>query len=199
MQLKTADHKYTNVMEPIFIREDVTIALNDRHLVHLASQLYEVTTVTGILQPSNTLTDDCDIAFCAALVTLTTGQVSDHLNNFTGFPYTLKRGTQVATVTVLTPEQMKYVKPIDPVTTWHLLQDKAENAAYCASSFIKSTKPEDFKEHYWFPTPEDPGDTQHHTPIQKRILSELIILQEPEKLNPQDNSESRGQFLSNFT
>ena len=25
MQLKTADHKYTNVMEPICIREDVTI------------------------------------------------------------------------------------------------------------------------------------------------------------------------------
>ena len=31
MQLKTADHKYTNVMEPICIREDVTIPPNDRH------------------------------------------------------------------------------------------------------------------------------------------------------------------------
>ena len=29
MQLKTADHKYTNVMEPICIREDVTIPSND--------------------------------------------------------------------------------------------------------------------------------------------------------------------------
>ena len=85
---------------------------------------------------------------------------------------------------------MKYVKPIDPVTTWHLLQDNPENAAFYASSLIKSTKPENFKEHYWFPTPEDPGDPQHHTPIQKRILSELINLQELEKLNPQDNPES---------
>ena len=143
MQLKTADHKYTNVMEPICIREDVTIPPNDRHLVQLASQLYENTTVTGILQPSNTLTDDGDIAFCAALVTLTNGQVSVHLNNFTDSPYTLKRGTQVATFTVLTPEQLKYVKPIDPVTTWHLLQENPENAAYYANSLIKSTKPED--------------------------------------------------------
>ena len=31
MQLKTADHKYTNVMEPICIREDVTIPPKDRH------------------------------------------------------------------------------------------------------------------------------------------------------------------------
>ena len=198
MQLKTADHKYTNVMEPICIREDVTIPPNDRHPVLMASQLYENTTVTGILQPSNNITDDGDIAFCAALVTLTNGQVSVHLNNFPDSPYTLKTGTQVATFTVLSPEQMKYVKPIDPVTTWHLLQDNPENAAYYASSLIKSTKPEDFKENYWFPTPEDPGDPQHHTPIQKRILSELINLQELEKLNPQDDPESRRQFLSNF-
>ena len=198
MQLKTADHKYTNVMDSICIREDVTIPPNDRHSVLMASQLYEDTAVTGILQPSNTLTDDGDIAFCAALVTLTNGQVSVHLNNFTDSPYTLIRGTQVANFTVLTPEQMKYVKHIDPVTTWHLLQDKPENAAYYASSLIKSTKPEDFKENYWFPPPEDPGDPQHHTPIQKRILSEMINLQELEKLNPQDDPESRRQFLSNF-
>ena len=49
MQLKTADHKYTNVMEPICIREDITIPPNDRHSVPLASQLYEDTSVTGIL------------------------------------------------------------------------------------------------------------------------------------------------------
>ena len=50
MQLKTADHKYTNVMEPIYIREDVTIPPNGRQSVHMASQLYENTTITGILQ-----------------------------------------------------------------------------------------------------------------------------------------------------
>ena len=93
---------------------------------------------------------------------------------------------------------MQYVKPIDLVTTWHQLQDNSENAAYYASSLIKSTKPEDFKENYWFPTPEDPGDPQHHTPIQKRILLDLINLQELEKFNPQDNPEPRRQFLTNF-
>ena len=158
MQLKTADHKYTNVMEPICIRENVTIPPNDRHSVLMASQLYENTTVTGILQPSNNLTDDGDIAFCAALVTLTNGQVWVHLNKFTDSPYTLKRGTQVANFTVVTPEQMKYVKRIHLVTTWHLLQDNTENAAYYASSLIKSNKPEDFKDNYWFPSPEDPRD-----------------------------------------
>ena len=84
------------------------------------------------------------------------------------------------------------------MTTWLILQDNPENAAYFASSLLKSTKPENFKENYLFPTPENPGDPQQHTPIQKRILSELISLQELEKLNPQDDPESRRQSLSNF-
>ena len=130
MQLKTADHKYTNVMEPICAREDIIFPLNDRHMVFMSSQLYDDTNVTGILQPSNDLAEDGDITFCAALVTLTQGQVSIHVNNFTDQHYTIKRGSHIANFSVLTPEQMKYVKPIDPVTTWHLLKDNPENAAY---------------------------------------------------------------------
>ena len=198
MQLKSADHKYTNVMEPICTQEDITIPPNDRQIVTLASQMYDDTTVTGILQPSNALTEDGDVAFCAALVTLTSGQVEIPLNNITDHPYTLKRGSHIANFSVMTPGQMKYVKPIDPVTTWHLLQDDPENAAFYVSSLIKSSKPDDFKESYWFPTPEDPGDPQQHTPIQKRILKEILNLQELEKLNPQGDPEYRRQFLTNF-
>ena len=198
MQLKTADHKYTNVMDPICAREDITIPPNDRHMVSMFSQLYDDTNVTGIIQPSNDLAEDGDITFCAALVTLTQGQVSIHVNNFTDQPYTLKRGAHIANFSVLTPEQMKYVKPIDPVTTWHLLKDNTENAAYYASSLIKSPKASDDSENYWFPTPDEPGDPQTHTPIQQRILRELRNLQDLEKLNPQDDPESRKQFLANF-
>ena len=112
MQLKTEDHKYTNVMEPICTREDITIPPNDTLLVTLFSQLYVDTAVTGILQPSNTIAEDGDIVFCAALVTLTTGQVEIYLNNFTDHPYTLKRGSHVANFSVMTPDdgQMKYAR-----------------------------------------------------------------------------------------
>ena len=139
-----------------------------------------------------------NVAFCAALVTLTNGQLEIPLNNFTDHHYTLKRDSHIANFSVMTPAQMKYVKPIDPVTTWQLLQDDPENAAFYVSSLIKSSKPEAFKENYWFPTPEDPGDPRQHTPIQKRKPEEKRNLQKLEKLNPQDDPESRRQFLINF-
>ena len=46
MQLETADHKYTNVMEPFCAREYITIPPNDRHMVSMSSQLYDDTNVT---------------------------------------------------------------------------------------------------------------------------------------------------------
>ena len=187
MQLKTADHKYTNVMEPICAWEDITNPPpNYRHMVSMSSQLYDDTNVTGILQPSNDLAEDGDITFCAALVTLTQGQVSIHVNNFTDQPYTIKRGSHTAIFSVLTPEQMKYVKPIDPVTTWHFLKDNPENAAYYASSLIKSPKTSEDSENYWFPTPEDPGDPQTHIPIQQRILRELRNFQDLDFTQPSE-------------
>ena len=88
-------------MEPNCISEDVTIGIQ---LVPIISQLYSDTTVTGILQPSNDLTEDGDFAFCAALATLTQSQVTIHVDNFTDHPHTLKRSSHIANFSVMTPE-----------------------------------------------------------------------------------------------
>ena len=86
MQLKTADHKYSNVLEPILNPDDVTIPPNDRTLVEIKSQIYNENTVTGVLQPSDLLHEESDVTFCAAIVTLTNGTVDLHINNFTDQP-----------------------------------------------------------------------------------------------------------------
>ena len=84
----------------------------------------------------------------------------------------------------MTPEQMKYVKLVDPASTWHLLQNDQEQAAHYVSSLIKTNKNLQNFENYWFPTPENPGSPEEHTPIQKRILRELQALQDLETLDP---------------
>ena len=198
MQLKTADHKYSNVLEPILNPDDITIPPNDRTLVEIKSQIYNENTVTGLLQPSDLLHEEGDITFCAAIVTLTSGNVNVHISNFTDQPYKLKKGLHIANFSVLTAEQMKHVKPIDPVSTWHLLNENKADAIYYVSSLLKANRNNDQYEQYWFPTPENPGDEDSHTPIQRRILQELRNLQEAEQLNPQNDDESRRKFLSNF-
>ena len=121
-----------------------------------------------------------------------------HVNKFTDQPYKLKKGMHIANFSVMTPEQMKHVRPIDPVSTWHLLNENEEDAIYYISSLLKANGNNDQYEQYWFPTPENPGDETNHTPIEQRIHKELRNLQDLEQLNPHDNEESRRKFLSNF-
>ena len=73
-------------------------------------------------------------------------------------PTNSKKGCTLANFSVMTPEQMKHVRPIDPVSTWHLLNANEEDAVHYISSLLKANRNNDQYEQYWFPTPENPGD-----------------------------------------
>ena len=165
----------------------------------IQSQTYAENAVTGILQPSELLKEENDIKFCAAIVTLNERTTRIHVNNFTDQPYKLKKEMHIANFSVMTPEQMKHVRPIDPVSTWHLLNENEEDAIHYISSLLKANRIKDRYEKNWFPTPENTGDEASHTSIQKRILRNLRNLQDAESLNPQKTEESRQKFLSTST
>ena len=124
--------------------------------------------MTGLLQPSDLLHEEGDVTFCAAIVTLHEGTMRIHVNNFTDEPYKLKKGLQIANFSVMTPERMKHVRPTDPVSTWHLLNENEEDAIYYISSLLKANRNNDQYEQYWFPTPENPGNEASNTPIQQK-------------------------------
>ena len=58
------------------------------------------------------------------------------------------------------------------------------------NEFLRTNKPEQQTNTFWFPTPEDPGKPEDHTPIQTRILKGLNEFKDKEKLNPQERTES---------
>ena len=146
MQLKTADHRYSYNVEPILNPTEKTIPSNDRVLIWTNSLLYPENGVTGILQPSYFLHEENDITFCPTLVTLgkismVTMAIYRYLSITSRItPKNSKKGLHIASFSVMTPEQMKYVKPVDPASTWHLLQNDQEHAAHFVSSLIKTRK-----------------------------------------------------------
>ena len=54
---------------------------------------------------------------------------------------------------------------------------------------LRTNKPEHQNKTFWFPTTENPGKLEDHTPIQTRILKELNELKDKEKLNPLESTE----------
>ena len=80
----------------------------------------------------------------------------------------------------------------------HLLINSHDDAIHYISSLLNTSKTDEVSETYWFLTPQNPGNEKEHTPIQTRILNELRELEQLEKINPLENTNSLSQFLSNF-
>ena len=98
----------------------------------------------------------------------------------------------------MTPEQRKHIRPVNPTSVRHILDNNHDDAIHYINSLLKTSKTDEVNETYWFPTPQKPGNEKEHTPIQTRILNELRELEQLEKLNPLENTVSRNQFLSSF-
>ena len=95
-------------------------------------------------------------------------------------------------------EQMKYVKPVDPVSTRNFMQNDQEQEAHYVSSLINTNKNPRKSEDFWFPTQDNPGNPDEHTPILKRILRESQALQDLGTLDPTNDEQSTAKFLENF-
>ena len=113
-------------------------------------------------------------------------------------PYTLPVDTHMADFRVLTPEQIKHIKPVDPSTHTFMMHQHIENTDLYLNQLMKTNQSSDEQETYWFPTPEQPGDLTTYTPIQQRIFDELIELKQLEQLNQTTakNQEKNSSTIS---
>ena len=87
-------------------------------------------------------------------------------------PYLIKKHTQIAEISVVTPEQSKRIKPVDMAILSTIPQDDPDLTAYL-NEFLRTKRTEQQDNTFWLPTPENPGKPDDHTPIQTRILIEL--------------------------
>ena len=195
--MKNEDQTYPNVIEPILNPVETILQPGKRTTIWVKSQIYTDNEATGIIQPSPLLENDEDLLICPALSS-TQNKHMVQISNFLDHPYTLKKGTHIANFSILTPEQTKHIRPVNPTSVRHLLNNNHDDAIHYINSLLKTSKDNEVNETYWFPTPQNPGNKNEHTPIQTRILNELREIEQLEKLNPLENTNSRNQFLSNF-
>ena len=198
MQLKNEDRTYPNIIEPIINPVDTILQPGKRTTIWVKSQIYTENEATGRIQPSPLLETDEDLLICPLLSSTQNITHMVQISNFLDHPYTLKKATHMANFSILTPEQTKHIRPVNPTSLRPLLNKNHDDAIHYINSLLKTSKPDEVNETYWFPTPQNPGKEEEHTPIQTRILHELRQLEKLEKLNPLENIDPRNQFLSNF-
>ena len=72
----------------------------------------------------------------------------------------------------------------------YLLNNNHDDANRYINSFLKTSKTDEVNQTYWFPTPRNQGNEREHTPNQTRILNEVRELEQLEKLNPREDTDS---------
>ena len=167
--------------EPILNPVEIILQPRKRTTVWVTSQAYTDNETTGIIQRSPLLENDEALFMCPALLSIQNNKHMVQSSNFLDHLYTLRKGMHTTNFSILTPEQAKHIRPVNPNSVRHLLNKNHDDAIHYKNSLLKTSKSDEFNETYWFPTPQNPGSEQEHTPIQTRILNELRKLEQLEQ------------------
>ena len=197
MQVKSASSQANAKPQPVLIHDSITIPqMTTKTITAFVDHSSEWKT-TGTVTPVEKITEAASLIISHSMSTIIDRKIAVRVTNTTELPYTINKITQIAEFSVVTPEQSKFIKPVDMAVLSMIPENDPDLVTYL-TELLRTNKPEQQNKTFWFPTPEIPGNTEDHTPIQTRILTELCELQRREKLNPKDDSESRTEFLRRF-
>ena len=197
MQVKTAASETTTKLQPVIMDADLTIPPVTTKTVTAFIDHPSKWNTTGTVTPLEKFTETASLLISHSMSTIIDKRVAVRVTNSTKSPYLIKKHTQIAEFSVVTPEQSKHIKPVYVAILSMIPQDDPDMTAYL-NELLRTNKSEHQNNTFWFPTPDNPGNPEDHTPIQTRILKELNELKDKEKLNPQESTESRNKFLKRF-
>ena len=194
MQAKNAKIEASAKPQPVLIQDNTTVPLmTTRNITAFVDHPSEWHT-TGTVTPVGKFTQAASLLISQSISTIIEKKTAVRITNTTESPYSIKKNTQIAQFSVVTPEQFKFIRPVDTAIRSIIPEGDPGLTTYL-NEILRTNKPEQQNNTFWFPTPKNSGRTEDHTPIQARILEELRELQEKEKLNPKDDVESRMNFF----
>ena len=197
MQVKTASSETTTKPQPVITDEALTIPPTTTKAITAFIEHPSKWNTTGTVTPLEKFTETASLLISHSISTTIDKRKAVRVTNTTESPYLIKKHTQIAEFSVVIPEQSKHIKPVDMAILSMIPQGDPDLTAY-HNELLRTNKPLQQKNTIWFPLLENPGKPEDHTPIQRRILKELIELKDREKLNPRESTESRNKFLKRF-
>ena len=197
MQVKSALNQTSAKPQAVLIHDNITIPqMTTKTITAFVDHVSEWNT-TGTVTPVEKFTENASLIISHSMSTITDRKIAVRVTNTTESPYTINENTQIAEFSVVTPEQSKFIKPVDMAILSMIPEGDPYLITYL-TELLRTNKQDQHTNTFWFPTPESLGNTEEHTPIQTRRLKELCDLQLKEKLNPKDDIESRTEFLKRF-
>ena len=197
MQVKSALTQASAKPQAVFNHDTITIPqMKTKTITAFVDHVSEWNT-TGNVTPVEKFTETASLKKSHSMATIIDRKIAVRVTNNTESPHTINKDTQIAEFSVVTPEQSKFIKPVD-MAILSMIPEGDPNLITYLTELLRTNKQDQQTNTFWFPKPEDPGNTEEHPPIQIRILKELRELQLKEKLKPKADIASRMEFLKRF-
>ena len=197
MQVKTASSETTTKPQPVITDEALAIPPTMTKTIKAFIDHPAKWNTTGTVTPLEKFTGTASLLISHSMSTTIDKRIAVRVTKTTESPYLIKKDTQIAEFSVVTPEQSKHIKPVYMAILSMIPQGDPDLTAYL-NELPRTNKPEQQDNTFWFPTPENPGKPQDQTPIQTRIINELNELKDKEKPNPQESTDSRINFSNDL-
>ena len=183
--------------QPVLIQDNTTVPPMTKKTIRAFVDHPSDWHTTGTVTPVGKFTEAASLLKSHSVSTIIDKKTAVRITNTMESPYLIRKDTQIAEFSVVTPEQSKFIKPEDTANLSMIPEGDPDLVTY-PTELLRTNKPDQQNNTFCFPTPENPGNTEDHTPIQTRIPTELRELQRREKLNPKNDSESRMKILKRF-
>ena len=189
MQVKSASSGTSAKPQAVLIHDNITVPpITTKTITAFVDHSSEWNT-TGTVTPVEKFKEPASLIIFHSISTITDTNIAVRVTNASESPYINNKNTQFADFSVVTPEQCKFIKPVDMAILRMIPEGDPDLITYL-NELLKMKKPDHQNTTFWFQTPENAGKIEDHTPIQRRILKELREMQHKEKQNPKDNVES---------
>ena len=113
MQVKSALNQTSTKPQAVIIHDNITIPqMTTKAITAFVDHVSEWNT-TGTVTPVKKFTETASLLISHSMPTIIDRKIAVRVTNTTELPYTINKNTQFAGFSVVTPEQTKFIKPVD--------------------------------------------------------------------------------------
>ena len=130
MQIKNASSQASAKPQLVLIHASITIPqMTTKTITAFVDHSSECNT-TGTVTPVEKLTEAASLIISHSMSTIIDRRIAVRVTNTTESPYTINKNTQIAEFSVLTPEQSKFIKPVDTAILSMILEGDPDLVTY---------------------------------------------------------------------
>ena len=197
MRVKSTASETIAKLQAVFIHDSIAVSLMTTKTITAFVDDPSEWNTTGTVIPVGKVKKAASLLLSNSISTITDKNLAVRVTNKTESPYSVKKITQIAELSVVTSEQSKFTKPVNTAILSMIPESDPKLTTYL-DKLLGTKQPEQQKNTFWFPTSKNLGKTEDHTQIQTRIHKELHELKEKEKLNPKHDVDSEMKNLERF-